>query len=348
MDTLQALRALAALMVAAFHLHSAAVTETGSSGLFLFFQRGEIGVDLFFVLSGFIITWSALCKTDLTARAFLAARFWRVLPPYWAALALYLTAFMGLALMSGDMSRLPDGAGLLTSFLLLPLPDHVVVVAWSLTLEILFYGIFAMTWFRADKRLFIAVLATWAIAALIAERIEPPDALALLLHAAVPEFLLGVAVAWTIIAGRTKWQRPALILGTILVALGVTGSLDPFEDILGRSIAFGVPAAILIYGATGMCRALPRWILTSGDASYLFYLLHLLVFYAVGHGIEMLAGFNVYTSPLAMLAMLVLACFVAVFFHYRIERPYQRWYRNYKRYQSSLSPMAFVRRFKRS
>lgn len=326
LDTLQALRAVAALLVAAFHLHAATMKEIGASGAFVVFQRGEIGVDLFFVLSGFIITWSALQKPDLTARRFLAARFWRVVPPYWAALILYLLAFVGLAVTTGDTTRLPDGAGMITSLLLMPLPDQVVIVAWSLTLEVVFYGLFALTWFRADKRLFVVALCIWAVFALIAEQTDHSATFGLVLHPSVPEFLLGVVVAWMIARGIYHGQRIAFAIGGILFALGVAGTLDPIEQIVGRSIAYGVPAALLIYGANGLHWVLPRWLLTLGDASYALYLLHLLVFYVMGRGVEMLTGFNVYASPTAMLGMLVIATLLACAVHIMVERPYQRWY----------------------
>lgn len=335
LDGIQALRAIAALLVVCFHLHAAAMSETGSSGLFRIFQRGEIGVDLFFVLSGFIITWSALQKPGLTPQAFLAARFWRVVPPYWAALLAYLCAFLGLALVTGDMSRLPDLAALLRSVLLLPVPDHIVIVAWSLALEVLFYGLFALTWFRADKRIFFGALGIWAIAAFISEYLGLSEGAGLILHAAVPEFLIGVALAWTVLRIRSRGHFPALVLGVALVGLAASGSLDPIEQSAGRSIAFGLPAALVIYGAVGIRSIMPKWVLILGDASYALYLLHLLVFYVTARGVEMLTGVNVYAHPAGLLGLLIFAIGVAVAAHHYAEKPYQRWYKMHGKAKST-------------
>ncbi|MEM7058943.1 MAG: acyltransferase [Pseudomonadota bacterium] len=348
LEGLQALRAVAALLVAAFHLHAAAVTETGSSGAFAIFQRGDIGVDLFFVLSGFIITWSALQRPDLTARSFLAARFWRVVPPYWAALALYLIAFAGLAVVTGDTSRLTDGSGLITSVFLLPLSDHVVVVAWSLTLEIVFYVLFALAWFPWGKGMLLAVLFFWSAAAIAAEQTGHPDGLALLIHPSVPEFLMGAVVAWLVRTSHGYAGYAALFVGAALIATGVTGAMNPVEQSLGRAAAFGLPAALMIYGAAGIAWRVPRWVLKLGDASYMLYLLHLLVFYVAGRGIEMLVGFNIYTSPISMLSVLALATVTSIAAHNYAEQPYQRWSKQRRTGQISWLDIASLKRSSRS
>ncbi|MEM9138885.1 MAG: acyltransferase [Pseudomonadota bacterium] len=323
-DALQTLRALAALLVAAFHLHAAAVNETGTSGPFILFQRGEAGVDLFFVLSGFIITHAALSRPDQTGRQFLAARFWRVVPPYWAAMSLYLAAALSLAVLSGDAGPLPDAASLIAAILLIPSGEPVVSVAWSLSIECAFYLLFAVTWFIFGKRIFLAALITWSVAAWLLHQTGHATVMAVLFHAAVPEFLLGTGLAFAVRKGWSRGQPAALVVGGLAFALAVTGAFDCIEAVLGRAFAFGMPAALLIWGALGVRRAAPIATVI-GDASYLLYLLHLLVFYTIGRGVEMLTGFNVYTSTAAMLAMLTAATAAAVAAHLWLERPYQRW-----------------------
>ena len=122
--SLQILRGFAATLVAGFHLYAAAVSEGFDPGLFRLFAGGEIGVDIFFVISGFIIFYVSQNRPGMTWRDFIRARFWRVLPPYWAILTLYILAAVALAALLGDRSKLPDLHKIVVSFLLLPYPDH--------------------------------------------------------------------------------------------------------------------------------------------------------------------------------------------------------------------------------
>ncbi|TYO85460.1 acyltransferase family protein [Oceanicella actignis] len=133
--SLQILRGVAATLVAGFHLFAAAEAEGADPGLFRLFSGGEIGVDVFFVISGFIIFHISRNRPGMTRSAFLQSRFWRILPPYWAILSLYILAALGLAALLGDRGKLPDGSSLLISYLLLPHPDQVIVIAWTLSLE---------------------------------------------------------------------------------------------------------------------------------------------------------------------------------------------------------------------
>lgn len=324
---LQSLRALAALLVAAFHLHAAAVNETGTSGLFSVFQRGEVGVDLFFVLSGFIITHAALARPEQTAGQFAAARFWRVVPPYWAALVCYLAAALCLAVATGDGGRLPDFDALIASIFLIPTSDTVIVVAWSLTIEVLFYALFAATWFTLGKAVFLAALLMWSSAAWALGSSAHASLGNVVLHAAVPEFLLGTSLAFAFARGWRWGQSACLVTGGAAFALAVMGALDGLEQPLGRAVVFGVPAAMLIWGVLGVRRPVHPAITVVGDASYLIYLLHLLVFYTIGRGVEMATSFNVYTSEIVMTAMLAIAIASSVAAHRWLERPYQRWVR---------------------
>ena len=77
------------------------MAEAGASGVFAVFARADAGVDLFFVISGFII-FATAHRPGQTSVSFLSARFWRVVPPYWAALSLYLGAAAGLAVLTGE------------------------------------------------------------------------------------------------------------------------------------------------------------------------------------------------------------------------------------------------------
>ncbi|MBL9049437.1 MAG: acyltransferase [Tabrizicola sp.] len=156
---LQMLRGVAATLVVLFHLQAAAVAEGHDPGILGWFHGGEAGVDVFFVLSGFVIFHAVQGKADRGAGWFLRQRFWRIVPPYWAALGLTFLAMAALAVMRGDWSEWPLASQAAVSALLLPLPGHVMGVAWTLTVEGMFYLVFAATFFRFGAKGAVLALA---------------------------------------------------------------------------------------------------------------------------------------------------------------------------------------------
>lgn len=332
-DSLQLLRGIAATLVAAFHLWAAAVAAApdGQAPWPLgWVQGGEAGVDLFFVLSGFIIAYVSATRIGDGPVAFLRARFWRIYPPYWAVLGLMwligLAAWLGL----GDGGMLPDGPGqILTSVLLLPLPGHSLRVAWTLAVEVLFYLVFALSYYRFGLRGVILALLVWAGAAqaMAAGMFTLPGA-AFVLHSVVAEFLYGVLIAKAYLTrAALPLTRPALILGTVALAAHVAGFYDAGDLPGGREIAAGLPAAAVVYGLLGVRARMPGWILLWGESSYLLYLAHLPIFTLLGQMALRGMGKDVYTSLPAMAGMLALSMALCAFATRFLERPYHRWYK---------------------
>ena len=137
---------------------------------------------------------------------FLRQRFWRILPPYWAALGLTLAAIAGLAVLRGEWSAWPGGRSLVVSALLLPLPDQVMAVASTLTAEGMFYLVFAASFFRFGARGAILALALWALVTqgLKLWQIALPGWMGLILYSGVIEFLFGGLIA---LANAAGWRR---------------------------------------------------------------------------------------------------------------------------------------------
>lgn len=320
---LQMLRGVAATLVVLFHLQAAAVAEGHDAGLLGWFHGGEAGVDVFFVLSGFVIFHAARGRQDRGAAWFLRQRFWRILPPYWVALGLTLAAMAGLALLRGDWSGWPDAASLAVSVLLLPLPDQVMAVAWTLTVEGLFYLIFAASFFRLGAWGAIAALAAWALVTqgLKLWQVPLPGWLGLVLYSGVIEFLFGGLIALAHAAGWRRGAWPALAAGALGLVAVVTGLL-PLA--WGREWVAGLPAAALVYGLAAGGWRMPGWTLVWGEASYFLYLLHLLVFSVAGTLLRM-AGVAPYGSLPSLLALGLLATAVSVAATLWVERPYRAW-----------------------
>lgn len=328
-DGIQVLRGIAASLVAAFHLYAAsALSEGFDPGVFAHFKNGEAGVDIFFVLSGFIIFYVASQTKERGAKDFVLARFWRILPPYWAVLAAYIAAFAAMAVVFGDSSRLPTTWSAIVSVFLLPVPEHVIVIAWTLAMELLFYLVFTLTFYSGGPRLFFLAMVVWALAGQIVKVVYLPDVpylMQLPLNSIVVEFLFGALIAHAYLNYRPPLQIPALLVG--IIGLCLTMLLEVHDEWIGREFAFGLPAAFIVYGLAGLPWKMPRILTVWGDASYLLYLMHPLIYLMLGKMIEVVTGFNVYSSTGAMTGLLLVATAVTMAAHIVIEKPYQRWYK---------------------
>ncbi len=320
---LQMLRGVAATLVVLFHLQAAAVFEGHDPGILRWFVGGEVGVDVFFVLSGFVIFHAMRGREDRGPGWFLRQRFWRIVPPYWAVLALTLLAMAAHGMMQGDWSEWPDLWRIVLSVLLLPLPDHVMAVAWTLTVEGLFYLVFAATYFRFGARGAILALALWSAGTLGLKlmHLGLPPVLGVILYSGVIEFLYGGLIALAISAGWRAGAVPALVLGVLGLAAVVFGYVSIYA---GRSWVAGLPSAALVYGLAAGGWRMPNWVMVWGESSYLLYLLHLLVFSVAGTLLRM-AGVEPYGSVTALLGLGALSIAVSVAASLWLERPYLRW-----------------------
>jgi exopolysaccharide production protein ExoZ len=320
---LQMLRGVAATLVVLFHLQAASVYEGHEPGLLGWFLGGEVGVDVFFVLSGFVIFYTARGREALGPGWFLRQRFWRIVPPYWAVLALTLAALAAHAVLRGDWVDWPGPWEIVVSVLLLPLPDQVLAVAWTLTVEGLFYLLFAATYFRFGVWGAIAGVALWSAVTFGLKHLQLPfhPAFGVLLYSGVVEFLYGGLIALAISTGWRAGAIPAVVVGTLGLAAVVSGLVSINW---GRAWVAGLPAAALVYGLSAGGWRMPRWTLVWGEASYLLYLLHLLVFSVAGTLLRM-AGIAPYGSVGMMLGLGALSVAVSVGATVWVERPYRRW-----------------------
>jgi exopolysaccharide production protein ExoZ len=317
--TVQYLRAAAALSVLLFHVLA---YYSSSRGYYPFVFAS--GVDLFFVISGFIMV--ATTRKGFDPAAFAWARFWRVVPYWW----LMLFAYIALRYVLTD--QLPQAGTVVKSALLIPHfsesshePVPILGPGWSLTNELVFYFIFGLTLACCVGRpLRHLGLMFAAFAALVALRVfaAPDSAVGIRLTSPLFfEFLLGAAVAYYLapITRHLKRCRLALVLG----GLAILAVMNPlyFREGLPRVVVFGLPymlvlAGLLLYEAEARRYelALLRKI---GDASYSLYLTHMLVIVAL----ERSGMFAVLPPALAIAAGIVIAVWVALLAYARLEKP---------------------------
>lgn len=329
--SIQYLRGLAAVLVVIFH-HANALHDHYAPG-FPPFLVGAFGVDLFFVVSGFIM-WMTTAGRNVAPGDFLRRRALRIVPLYWAfTLA---TAFVstrdGLAVnLAVDYERL------LRSLFFIPQwhADYVLVaptmlVGWTLNLEMMFYLVFAGALALPQGYRAGAVAGLLALAA--AARAVAPDpahpALNLYTQSIVIEFGAG-ALLGALHTGR--WSRhfaapAAPFAGALFAAAGIgLLMLSPAEPDM-RGLAWGAPALFICIAAlcTEKLIALrPIGALKFiGDASYSIYLSHLM---AMAVSVKLFGARLGPEAPLATLAgqtafAVAAGCFVYQF----VERPLTR------------------------
>ena len=317
LEALQVLRALAAIGVMCFHGASLFEKFTGSAWLGRYLRPGVFGVDVFFVLSGFIIHFTGGGAGG--TREFLLKRFIRLYPVYWIVLALLLAGF-ALA-PNAQMPQHGNFEALLSSALLWPSPHQILVVAWTLVFEVWFYLLYGLLFFRSRLLFYAALSACFAVGCakqILGIRLGS-FALDAFMSPIVGEFLLGCVAAALFARFSGRGSRVALGVGAAGLAAAYAGEVAGLS--FSRVAAFGVPSALLIYGAAALRWRWPRPLVFLGDASYSLYLLHepALSFAMV---VAIKAGWLAWTGePMAQLAIYGAILAVAALFHRMIEAP---------------------------
>lgn len=293
LQTVQACRGAAALLVLLFHLTSVGRVILGQDLLKGVFQFGYSGVDFFFVLSGFIIYFvhSRDAGRPERLRPYLRSRFVRIYPVYWVVALALLPVYFGPA--RAGLSTAGYVVMLLKSLLLLPqVSNPLVTVAWTLTFEVFFYLIFALAIFtpRRLARVLIALLLVLSLiscldkmgAARFFGAVSPAGhhVLGFVFSFYNLEFALGCATAHLLKRRRILiGGKLALLAAALFLAIGILDSLL-FQRFVRaeRVFLYALPSALLVLGSTSWemrsGAAVPAVFLLLGDASYSIYLTH--------------------------------------------------------------------------
>lgn len=289
LEWIQVLRAAAAIMVLVAHLTQHELRFLGAAISPLWTSAGVSGVDLFFVISGFVMVYVTrhAPKGPLYVGRFLYARITRIYPPYWLAT---LGVLAGYALFGSALSRETGDLNLLTSALLWPDQDlPILLVGWTIIHEMYFYLVFAVL-LLAPRRLLPVLLAAWLGLAAIAGLMVPNSGspvFDLVTHPLTAEFVLGCGAGFLVISGRRAFALPVIGVGT-LSWIAVTASIawtghESMPEGWYRVLAYGLPATLIVYGTACLDWTFkaPRALVVLGDWSYALYLVHLPVIAAL-------------------------------------------------------------------
>jgi exopolysaccharide production protein ExoZ len=343
--SVQYLRFVAALLVLHCHaINLARVVGVGSFQQDFFFlgKFGAIGVDIFFVISGFIILYiSGGDAGPAAATQFMKRRLIRIVPSYHIA-SIIMLAF----LLLGKSSDVFPWREIVKTVTLLPLADYgpvlwtpLISIGWTLGFEFLFYVLYAtlvaLSIARKDLWLIVTVIGLYLLGQAF------PLANLQWLFATNPmilEFAFGVMIA---IVYKSSVRVPyglslllfaaGLIAFLALVLLGF-GSISESGLIMEglhvneRILLWGLPSALLVAGLILMERSRPetirknRLLVFLGDASYSMYLAHPLCYYVIAAALVRMPSVHIQGDVL-IAGSIIAATISGALFHVYIERP---------------------------
>jgi exopolysaccharide production protein ExoZ len=263
--SIQYLRGAAAVLVVMHHfLHQGATSTLPGFDEVLF---GAKGVDVFFVLSGFIMYTVAREERFVE---FWRRRIIRVAPLYWLATAIYAVVIYA------HTHNLPSGRAMLASFAFFPrysefFPEEiypVLIAGWTLNYEMFFYLLFSIGILTRK-----VVVTTTALigACLLAGVLFTSKSAPFVIYTSplLLEFLAGLLIGWA-------FKRYVFTRLSLLFWVGLAGLLA--SDLFDNPILAGVCAAAMVAGALSYEHrgAVPRVrsLKLLGDASYSIYLIH--------------------------------------------------------------------------
>ncbi|ANH76716.1 acyltransferase family protein [Ralstonia insidiosa] len=340
LQSIQALRGFAALYVVVFH-SGLALAHTDMPALAWLtthvIKRGHVGVDVFFVISGFIIAWVAILgpKGPEAPGEFLVKRAFRLAPPYWLMSVLHSTWLnpVSTGVLLSSLAFLPQ-ANVDAPYFGYP----ALYVGWSLNYEAFFYALCALGLALFGRRaLWLVALALFTTTIIVpfwhsGVVLRDPEALytwatplqAMAANPLVLEFLLGAGLAWLYAEHRHR-LTPALAHVLLAAGLGafivsVVGPVPRF-DLLAR----GLPAGALLIGLVAMeyrgLLRVPRAAVWLGELSYALYLVHPSVIEATHRLVGVLAPEWIGTQVLLFAVNLALTLALAALLHRYIEQP---------------------------
>jgi exopolysaccharide production protein ExoZ len=274
--TIQYLRAVAAALIVFQHAMGIPA--------FVYYTAhfGTVGVDLFFMISGFIM-WTTTQGQNRGPGPFWLARIIRVVPMYWLFTAAYvITAWVT---PESFFQLKLDPVHIVKSFLFIPathpnlgLAAPVLTIGWTLNYEAFFYLFFGLCLLIADLRVrFIVIVMIFGILMILGTWLQPTGPiLSSYLDPVMLEFLSGIILAIL----SPYLARCGAALGALLVAAGVVwiGVVYGYDMALPRLVSHAIPSIMAVTGALMLepwARAHPSRIgLLLGDSSYSMYLIH--------------------------------------------------------------------------
>lgn len=315
--TIDAMRGLAALAVAFYHIHTPAFQQAGGAlidSLKSIMQYGFLGVPIFFAISGFVI--SATMTRIIGIREygqFMVKRSVRLDPAYWASIALdiFLTwVAIQLTLPHSSMPSFYQAALHLVYLQDIIGVKSIVAIYWTLALEIQFYLVFGLIMATGGRFRAPLMIAVTAYSMAVAINAAPSLPGLFLSHWCM--FVIGAAAHYYSLVNRDRWPvfiGILLCMGAIISVQASTG-----KTYLNLAAAMATAAFFFIGAMRGRLRTWLNWpaLLYLGSRSYSIYLFHAIIGERVAKLLVSILGESVTAQPLAAMMVLVLSLGVSL------------------------------------
>ena len=282
------LRITAALAVVLYHYtfsgYAGHLTSVGYPAVSIVTRYGYLGVDMFFVISGFVVLLSAWGRRP---HEFVISRVVRLYPAYWVAVT--ITAIVAITLSHGLFKVTPvQYIANLTMFNSLPNIANVDVVYWTLWAEIRFYLlVFVLAWIGISRVRVLAVLWLWLAATAVMEAQVLPAGPAAKIDLIVQSqwshyFIAGMALCLIYRTGF-RWQLGAILViaygNAVYQAIRFAHRVsDRYHQVLHPSVVVAVITVIFIVATLIALRVTRRigrpWFAVAGALTYPLYLVH--------------------------------------------------------------------------
>lgn len=334
-EGIQALRFVAALLVVI--THSTFYTHERLDSSVPVWSFGAIGVDIFFVISGFVMMITAGSFSDPGGwKRFAARRVHRIVPLYWLATTAKLITMLIVpaAVLHAEL----DLSKVILSYLLLPSTnadgrfEPLLGVGWTLIFEMFFYAVFALG-LALRVRLLPFVASILALCVFIGLFRQPGwPAGTMYFQPIVVFFVVGMSLATLVQRCPPERLVAPAVAGLLLLALSVF-AFDVDIQAKAKSLPGIIFASLLVMLFVGlepkMGGRIPQWVIFMGDASYALYLFHPLVSPAVPEILSRIGCFNPTASIVGGVTVALLA---SALIHLFVERPVTQWLKPYVPY----------------
>ena len=330
---IQMLRWLAASLIVFVHSEhemTKIAARSHSVATFSRFVEFGVGVDIFFVISGFLIYH--VCRRSFNVRGyslnFLKRRFLRVVPLYWlATLAMFFAVLIVPSLLNHNVLN-PTLTAM--SFLLVAWPDSngdlfpLLNSGWTLNLEFYFYVVFAVA-LRFRERAAVGLLIAWFAGTVIVAQIWPDAAWWVDFYGQpiVLEFVAGVLLSILYSKGfRLGFVTSATIAVAAILLHIALRQIGQFPRIIGNGLPAGLLFFALVFNRGLSLRPqFARGIRLMGDASYALYLTSPFV---INLTFEILSRIGIRQAEALIIASCISATIVAVGVFRFVELPITR------------------------
>ena len=307
--SIQLLRAVAAIYITLFHISYWWNTNNVSSPHI--FDIGFSAVDLFFVISGFVLFQSASGYLQGAKEGFyfFIKRLLRIYPLYWTILVICIS--FGIYKLSSV--SVPEFLGI---WILYPNSRFFIYSTWTISYEVFFYILLSLYVFNHRAKWGFFILLLLSILSIVKKYFHMQISLPEIgiYNEFVFEFFLGILVA-------KIYKNIPIWFALFLVISGFYFFFFPLMRQPVYGIVYGLPAAFILFGLTNLEYnkkiIVPSWIVRIGNASYVLYLIHQPL-------IEMILPQLHFPSSVNRICYLLVILFViviSVIIHVLIEKP---------------------------